>query len=100
MTVLLSSAFMRVRVTLRCFHAGYSDAASGRKPGLDFLKQDRPDDADFFFFAEVIGTSAQTADVSPLSRHMRRRGSIQRILASLFNTIGLALLIKVGGSKV
>jgi uncharacterized membrane protein len=49
-------------------------------------------------FAAVIGTSGQTADVSFVSKPMRRIGSVHCILAYLFNTTVLALLINIGAS--
>jgi|GEM_PF-5061079 len=48
--------------------------------------------------AAVIGTSGQTADVSFTSKPMRRIGSLHCILAYLFNTTVLALLINIGAS--
>lgn len=59
---------------------------------------DQPDYGDFFYFAAVIGTSGQTADVSFISKPMRRIGSVHCILAYLFNTTVLALLINIGAS--
>ena len=40
--------------------------------GLDFPGGHPPDYGDFLYFASVIGTSGQTADVSFSSRKMRR----------------------------
>lgn len=55
---------------------------------------------DFFYFASVIGTSGQTADVSFVSKPMRRIGSLHCILAYRFNTMVLALLINIGASML
>lgn len=98
LTVVSSWAFIQMMFALHYAHDYYAGASSNRKPGLDFPKDDRPDYADFFYFAAVIGTSGQTADVAFVSKHMRRIGAVHCILAYLFNTIVLALLINIGAS--
>jgi uncharacterized membrane protein len=70
----------------------------GRPAGLHFPAENAPDHGDFFYFSAVIGTSGQTADVAFVSRTMRRIGAVHCILAYLFNTIVLALLINIGAS--
>ena len=97
-TVISSWAFIQVMFALHYAHDYYAAACHGRPPGLEFPKDDRPDYGDFFHFAAVIGTSGQTADVSFVSKPMRRIGSIHCILAYLFNTTVLALLINIGAS--
>ena len=97
-TVISSWAFIQVMFALHYAHDYYAAIAHGRSPGLEFPKDDRPDYGDFFHFAAVIGTSGQTADVSFVSKPMRRIGSIHCILAYLFNTTVLALLINIGAS--
>ena len=57
-----------------------------------------PTTADFFYFSAIIGTSGQTADVAFVSQPMRRIGSLHCILAYLFNTTVLALLINIAAS--
>ncbi len=63
---------------------------------LSFPGGEYPDYGDFFYFAAVIGTSGQTADVAYISKALRRIGSLHCILAYLFNTTVLALLINIG----
>lgn len=96
MTVLSSWAFIQVMFTLHYAHDYY--AAIGRKQPapLAFPGTEPPGYGDFFYFAAVIGTSGQTADVSFVSRPLRRIGSVHCILAYLFNTTVLALLINIG----
>lgn len=48
----------------------------------------------------MVGTSAQTADVSYTSRAMRRLGALHAVLAFFFNTAVLALLVNVLGGLV
>jgi uncharacterized membrane protein len=97
-TVLSSWAFIQVMFTLHYAHDYYAAACHGLKPGLQFPDEEEPDYGDFFYFAAVIGTSGQTADVSFVTKPMRRIGSLHCILAYLFNTTVLALLINIGAS--
>jgi uncharacterized membrane protein len=103
LTVVSSWAFTQVMFTLHYAHDYYAgDTAGGegrkRKPGIRFPDDEPPTYGDFFYFAAVIGTSGQTADVSFVSKPMRRIGSVHCILAYLFNTTVLALLINIGAS--
>ena len=97
-TVISSWTFIQVMFTLHYAHDYYAAACHGHAPGLEFPKDDQPGYGDFFYFASVIGTSGQTADVSFVSKSMRRIGSVHCILAYLFNTTVLALLINIGAS--
>jgi len=97
-TVLTSWAFIQVMFTLHYAHDYYLASAAGRPPGLAFPHETEPEYGDFFYFAAVIGTSGQTADVAFVTKPMRRIGSLHCILAYLFNTTVLALLINIGAS--
>ncbi|MET0383883.1 MAG: DUF1345 domain-containing protein [Burkholderiaceae bacterium] len=97
-TVVASWGFIQVMFAMHYAHDYYLAACHGRKPGLAFPDDDDPDYGDFFYFAAVIGTSGQTADVSFVTKPMRRIGSLHCILAYLFNTTVLALLINIGAS--
>ena len=98
MTVLCSWAFIQVMSTLHYAHDYYAALCKGEPPGLQFPDSSPPDYGDFFYFAAIIGTSGQTADVSFSSKPMRRVGSLHCILAYHFNTTVLALLINIGAS--
>jgi uncharacterized membrane protein len=100
LTVLSSWGFMQVMFTLHYAHDYYLAACTDGKPGLSFPDDPDPDYGDFFYFAAVIGTSGQTADVSFVTKPMRRIGSLHCILAYLFNTTVLALLINIGASLI
>ena len=97
-TVMSSWAFIQVMFALHYAHQYYAALSGGLTAGLQFPDGDQPDYGDFFYFASVIGTSGQTADVSFVSKPMRRIGSVHCILAYLFNTTVLALLINIGAS--
>jgi uncharacterized membrane protein len=98
LTVMSSWAFTQIMFTLHYAHDYYAGAGRGRKPGLQFPDDEPPTYGDFFYFSAVIGTSGQTADVSFVSKPLRRIGSVHCILAYLFNTTVLALLINIGAS--
>jgi len=97
-TVLSSWAFTQVMFALHYAHDYYADVCRGQPPSLQFPGEEPPSYSDFFYFSAIIGTSGQTADVSLASRAMRRTGSLHCILAYLFNTTVLALLINIGAS--
>jgi uncharacterized membrane protein len=97
-TVLSSWAFIQIMFALHYAHDYYAAACHGRPPGLQFPDDEHPDYGDFFYFAAVIGTSGQTADISFVTKPLRRIGTLHCILSYLFNTTVLALLINIGAS--
>jgi uncharacterized membrane protein len=97
-TVLSSWAFIQVMFALHYAHDYYAAACHGRPVGLRFPDDEHPDYGDFFYFSAIIGTSGQTADVAFVSKPMRRIGSLHCILAYLFNTTVLALVINIAAS--
>lgn len=98
LTVLSTWAFTQVMFTLHYAHDYYAALARQEPPPLQFPGEAPPGYGDFFYFAAVIGTSGQTADVSFVSKPLRRVGSVHCILAYAFNTTVLALLINIGAS--
>ena len=99
-TVLSSWAFIQVMFALHYAHDYYAASACGRSAGMRFPEDELPGYGDFFYFAAVIGTSGQTADVSFVSKPMRRIGTVHCILAYLFNTTVLALLINISAGLI
>jgi uncharacterized membrane protein len=97
-TVLTSWAFIQVMFALHYAHDYYAAVCRSQTPGLEFPGDAHPDYGDFFYFAAVIGTSGQTADVAFVTKPMRRIGALHCILSYLFNTTVLALLINIGAS--
>ena len=95
LTIVSSWAFTQVMFALHYAHDYYSAVAHGHPGGLDFPHESAPDYGDFLYFAFIIGTSAQTADVSLTSRVMRRTGLVHCVLAFFFNTTLLALTINI-----
>ena len=95
LTVVTSWAFTQTMFALHYAHDYYFSAIHGEHGGLDFPGGHPPDYGDFLYFACVIGTSGQTADVSFTSRKMRRTGTVHCILAFFFNTTLVALTINI-----
>lgn len=95
LTIVSSWAFTQVMFALHYAHDYYATEIHGEHGGLDFPGGHRPDYGDFLYFASVIGTSGQTADVSFTSRKMRRTGTVHCVLAFFFNTTLVALTINI-----
>ncbi|MDR3368379.1 DUF1345 domain-containing protein [Rhodoferax sp.] len=98
LTLATSWTFTQVMFALHYAHDFYVSENHGETGGLKFPGTATPDYADFLYFAIVIGTSAQTADVSFSSRKMRRTGILHCVLAFFFNTTLLALTINIASS--
>lgn len=97
-TVLTSWAFTQVMFALHYAHEYHQCLHANESPGLIFPDTRRPEYFDFLYVAAVIGTSAQTADVSFGSSAMRRVGLVHCVLAFFFNATLLALMVNVGAA--
>jgi uncharacterized membrane protein len=97
-TVMASWSFTQVMFALHYAHDYYSTVCRGQPGGLQFPDTTEPDYLDFLYFAAVIGTSGQTADVSIASPSMRRVGLVHCVLAFVFNTSLIGLMINVTSS--
>jgi uncharacterized membrane protein len=95
LTIATTWAFTHTMFALHYAHDYYATAIRGEHGGLDFPGGQTPDYGDFLYFACIIGTSGQTADVSFTSRRMRRTGTVHCVLAFFFNTTLLALAINI-----
>jgi len=99
-TVLTSWAFTQVMFALHYAHEHYQSLHANETPGLVFPDTRTPDYFDFLYVAAIIGTSAQTADVSFGSGEMRRVGLVHCVLAFFFNATLLALMVNVGAALI
>ncbi len=75
--------------------------AGGSEPGLRFPDSGagfKPDYGDFIYFAFTIAVASQTADVSVVTRSMRRLVLLQSLVSFAFNTAILAFTINVAAS--
>ncbi len=98
LTIMASWAFTQMSFALHYAHLFYLARSRGQPDGLSFPGTHDPDYIDFLYFAAVIGTSGQTADVSFNSPGMRRIGLLHCVLAFIINTSLVGLMINVGSS--
>lgn len=65
------------------------------RAGLTFAGTDAPRLPDFAYLAFVIGTTAGTTDVTVTSTAMRQRVLVHSLLAFVYNTVLVALVLSV-----
>lgn len=94
-TIMCSWSFVHTAFALHYAHEFYDDAPKEGPQCLQFPGNPEPDYVDFLYFAFVIGTTAQTADVTIASSPMRRLALLHGIIAFLFNTTLLALMVNI-----
>ncbi len=94
-TVLTAWAFTQTSFALHYAHDFALTRERGLPDGLLFPGTPDPRYLDFLYFACVIGTSGQTADVSFTSSPMRATGMAHCVQAFFFNTMVLALTINI-----
>lgn len=95
LTIITSWLFTQVLFALHYAHDFYMARHTERPDPLDFPGTDDPDYGDFFYFACIIGTSAQTADVSFTDSGLRRIGTLHCVQSFFFNATLLAFSINV-----
>jgi uncharacterized membrane protein len=100
LTILSSWAFTQVMFALHYAHDFYVTKGHSESGGLEFPGTTMPEYSDFLYFACVIGTSGQTADVSFTNRKMRRTGLVHCVLAFFFNTTLVALTINIASGLI
>nr|WP_171478589.1 DUF1345 domain-containing protein [Acinetobacter ihumii] len=100
LTVISAWLFMHTAFALHYAHDFYIARSKGREAGLDFPKTPEPMYPDFVYFSYIIGTSAQTADVSVTSKAMRMFNLFHVVLAYGFNTTILAICINIAATFI
>ena len=95
-TVLSSWLFTQTLLALNYAHDFYTARLQGQPDPLVFPGTTEPGYGDFLYFACVIGTSGQTADVAFSGAGLRPVGTLHCILAFFFNTTVLALTVNIG----
>ena len=100
LTIATSWVFTQTMFALHYAHDYYVCVFHDKPGGLAFPGGHMPDYGDFLYFACVIGTSGQTADVSFTSRAMRRIGTVHCVLAFFFNTTVVALTINIASGFI
>ncbi|MEG6544540.1 DUF1345 domain-containing protein [Acinetobacter bereziniae] len=100
LTIIFAWLFMHTVFAIHYAHDFYLAVAKHQDGGLDFPKTPEPTYPEFLYFSYVIGTSAQTADVSITSRSMRVLNILHILLAYGFNTTILAICINVAAGFI
>ncbi|WP_434633961.1 DUF1345 domain-containing protein [Chromobacterium sp. CV08] len=100
LTLLSSWAFTHVMFALHYARIFYSQEARGLPGGLEFPGTRQPEYSDFLYFAFIIGTSGQTADISFTDSRLRRTGTVHCVLAFFFNATVLALMINIAAGLI
>lgn len=100
LTIASSRAFTHTMFALHYAHDYHLSTKNGQHGRLVLACAQAPDDGDFLYFSIGVGTSAQTADVGPSSRTMRRTCSAHGVLAFLFKTTQLVLGINVASGLI
>jgi uncharacterized membrane protein len=95
LTVLTSWLFTQVLFALHYAHEFYAARVHGAMDPLLFPGTADPTYGDFFYFSCVIGSAAQTADVSFNGSALRPAGTLHCVLAFFFNATLLALSINL-----
>ena len=95
LTVISSWLFTQTLFALNYAHDFYRARETRQGDPLDFPGTKDPSYGDFFYFACIIGTSGQTADVAFNGSLLRPVGTLHCILAFFFNTTVLALTINI-----
>lgn len=101
LTLMSSWTYIHVAFAFHYAHGYYAEQPRNKgQPVLIFPGTDAPHYMDFLYFAFVIGTSGQTADVDFATTNMRRIGLIHCVSAYLFNATVLALTINIAASLI
>lgn len=95
LTVLTSWLFTQTMFALQYAHDFYLARERHQPDPLSFPGTADPNYRDFMYFACVIGTSGQTADVSFNGSALRGMGLVHCVLSFFFNTTVLALTINI-----
>jgi uncharacterized membrane protein len=99
-TIALSWTLVHTTFALHYAHDYYR----GSKPGgLQFPSGDNRAHADywdFVYFSFVIGMTAQVSDVGITDKTIRRTATVHGIIAFVFNTALLALMVNIAASAI
>ena len=100
LTLASAWAFTHTMFALHYAREYYTAVSHGDTPCMNFPGSDQPVYSDFLYFAFVVGTSGQTADVAMASTRVRRIGLLHCVLAFVFNTTILALMVNIGAGLI
>ncbi|PJJ76508.1 putative membrane protein [Thermoflavifilum aggregans] len=82
------------------YYGRRADGSSGKGWGLEFPEENRPDYIDFAYFSFCLGMTFQVSDVQISSRSIRRLAFLHALIAFLFNTFILAMMVNLLAGKL
>jgi len=100
LTIMLSWAFVHTIFALHYAHEYYGEGSDNQEGGLQFPGTDEPDYWDFVYFSFVIGMTFQVSDVAVNSRLIRRLVVAHGVVAFIFNTALLALMVNIAANAI
>jgi uncharacterized membrane protein len=100
LTIITSWTFTQAMFAVHYAHDFYTALSHQKASGLDFPGHEQPDYLDFLYFSCMIGTSAQTSDISLTTRTMRRVCLVHCAMAYFFNTTLIALTINIAAGFI
>lgn len=100
LTILTAWLFIHTMFALHYTHQYFLLKEQKDEEMLDFPNDDDPGYWDFLYFAYIIGTSGQTADVEFNTKQSRQIGTVHCVLSFFFNTAILASLINMSAGLV
>jgi uncharacterized membrane protein len=98
-TIVLSWLFIHTIFALHYAHDYYGEHG-GKRSGLDFPDEKRPDYWDFVYFSFVIGMTSQVSDVRVTSKLVRRTVGAHGIVSFFFNVALLALMVNIAAGAI
>jgi uncharacterized membrane protein len=99
-TILLSWTFIHTIFALHYAHEYYGEGSDQQEGGLEFPGDGQPDYWDFIYFSFVIGMTFQVSDVQITSKVIRRLAVAHGVVAFIFNTALLALMVNIAASFI
>lgn len=96
-TIVLSWLFVHTSFALHYAHDYYYKA---KAEGLNFPGDEKPDYWDFIYFSFVIGMTFQVSDVQITRRAIRRTATAHGVVAFIFNTALVALMVNIAASAI
>lgn len=99
-TLATSWMFIHTAFAFHYAHGYYIHGEPTKTPRLIFPGDTQPVYSDFLYFAFVIGTSGQTADVAFACTAMRKVGLLHCVVAYLFNAAVLGLTVNIAAALI
>ncbi|MFB2539249.1 MULTISPECIES: DUF1345 domain-containing protein [unclassified Acinetobacter] len=100
LTIVNAWFFIHTMFALHYAHQYYLSYEKDQTITIAFPDTKQPNYWDFVYFAYIIGTSAQTADIAFNHGSSRKIGLVHSILAFFFNVAILAMLINISSSII